>query len=143
MLKHSIKLVGARTAEHVINLLDKHNSGFEPPAGTEDKGDGLEINNTSSPSSIGSLEAIDHVEENFNRTDQGKSTGFVGKISEVTWMWQLKKKAKQRSHGLKREIQSSSAQSIENELKLPAVNYHLDDLGLDITDSVNPSEIPP
>lgn len=117
---------------------------MEPPADTEEQEDGLEIDGTSSPSSIGSLEAIDRVEEDFNRTNQGRSTGFMGKNSEITWMRQLQKEAKQRSHGLEGEIQSISAQSPDNEFKLPAFNYHLDDLGLDITDdSVNPFEIPP
>lgn len=116
---------------------------MESPAGTEEQEDGLEINSTSSPSSIGSLEAIDRVEEDFNQTDHGKSTGFMGKNSEITWMRQLQKEAKQRSHSLEGEIQSSSAQSPESEFKLPAFNYHLDDLGLDIADSVNPFEIPP
>lgn len=115
---------------------------MEPPAGTEEQEDSLEIDGTSSPSSIGSLEAIDRVEEDFNRTDQGRSTGFMGKNSEITWMRQLQKEAKQRSHGLEGEIQSSSAQS-PNEFKLPAFNYHLDDLGLDNADPGDPFEIPP
>lgn len=121
---------------------------MESPADAQDQftavqEDILEISDTSSPSSIGSLEAIDRVEEDFNQTDQARATGFMGKNSEITWMRQLQKEAKQRSHGLGGETQSSSAQSPQNEFTLSTVNYHLDDLELDIADSVNPYEIPP
>lgn len=43
----------------------------------------------SSSSSLGSLEEIDTVYENLNRSEVSRTTGYMGKNSEVTWMQRL------------------------------------------------------
>lgn len=47
-----------------------------------------------SNSSRGSLDAIDLVEEDLNRNERTRATGFFGKNSEVAWMQKLEKRVK-------------------------------------------------
>lgn len=47
-------------------------------------------------SSIGSLDEIDRVEEDHNRTERTRATGYKGKSSEITWMQRLQREAERR-----------------------------------------------
>lgn len=97
----------------------------------------------SSPSSIGSLEAIDRVEEDINRSEHARATGYMGKNSEITWMQQLQREADQRSQGLPGSLEPGQDLKTDNALSLHAVNYHLDDLDLSVPGPVQLYAMPP
>lgn len=39
---------------------------------------------------VGSTGAIDRIEEDFNRSEEARNTGFMGKNSEITWLQRLR-----------------------------------------------------
>lgn len=43
-----------------------------------------------SPSSVGSLDSLDVVDEDFNRNEEARATGFIGKNSEISWLQGLR-----------------------------------------------------
>lgn len=95
----------------------------------------------SSPSSIGSLEAIERVEEDLNRNEDTRATGYMGKNSEVTWMQRLRREAEQRA---KKEPGTYEPDpDNESEYALHAGNYHLDDMEVSIPGPVQVYEVPP
>lgn len=95
----------------------------------------------SSPSSIGSLEAIERVEEDLNRTEDTRTTGYMGKNSEVTWMQRLRREAEQRS---KRESGTYEPDpDKEDDYALHSMNYHLDDMGISVPGPVQVYRMPP
>lgn len=96
----------------------------------------------SSPSSVGSLEAIDRVEEDLNRTEHSRATGFMGKNSEITWMQRLQREAEQRSRGQPGTWESHHA-PFSDEYTLHSVNYHLDDLDISVPGPVQLYAMPP
>ncbi|CAL5872739.1 uncharacterized protein PFLUO_LOCUS7006 [Penicillium psychrofluorescens] len=51
----------------------------------------------SSSSSVGSLDDLDQVKDDVNRTDQSRATGHIGKSSEITWMQRLQEEAEKHS----------------------------------------------
>lgn len=97
----------------------------------------------SSPSSIGSLEAIDRVEEDLNRTETSRATGFMGKNSEVTWMQRLQREAEHRSQGLAGSLEPGQSKRQDDDVAMHAVNYHLDDLDVSVPGPVELYAMPP
>ncbi|KAJ5584534.1 uncharacterized protein N7459_004334 [Penicillium hispanicum] len=149
MLKDLGSLVEIRTADRIKNLLDKHgtevdyssnNSQSHSATPQDDNPDADEI---SSRSSIGSLEAIDRVEEDLNRNEHSRATGFMGKNSEVTWMQRLQREAEHRSQGLPGSLEPGQSKRQDDDLALHAVNYHLDDLDISVPGPVELYAIPP
>lgn len=86
----------------------------------------------SSPSSIGSLEAIDRVEEDHNRSENTRATGYMGKNSELTWMQRLQREADQRAQGFPGSLEPGVDRKADEQLSLHAVNYHLDDMDISV-----------
>lgn len=43
---------------------------------------------------VGSTGSVDQVREDFNKNESTRATGFMGKISDVTWMHRLRQQAK-------------------------------------------------
>lgn len=39
---------------------------------------------------VGSTGAVDRIEEDFNRSEEARNTGFMGKNSEITWLQRLR-----------------------------------------------------
>ncbi|KAJ6003852.1 hypothetical protein N7540_013134 [Penicillium herquei] len=79
----------------------------------------------SSSSSVRSLHAIDVVDEDLNRSEKSRATGYMGKNSEVSWMQRLDSQAskwndeKDSSHGLVH-------QQLPIDGSIASMNYHLD-----------------
>jgi hypothetical protein len=96
----------------------------------------------SSPSSIGSLEAIDRVEEDINREENVRATGFIGKNSEISWMQRLQREAEQRSRKLPGIYEGAPSSRHFEDFALNAANYHLDDLGVSIPGPVDMYAMP-
>lgn len=95
----------------------------------------------SSPSSIGSLEAVERVEEDLNRNEDTRATGYMGKNSEVTWMQRLRREAEQRS---KKESGTYEPNAdTEEEYALHSMNYHLDDMGISVPGPIHTYQMPP
>ncbi|KAJ5304092.1 uncharacterized protein N7443_003752 [Penicillium atrosanguineum] len=97
----------------------------------------------SSPSSIGSLDGIDRVEEDLNRNEESRAAGFMGKISEVTWMQHLQKKAKHCSQGSSGSLEHGQSKSHEDEPALHATNYHSDEVDISCPEPVEVYAVPP
>lgn len=105
--------------------------------------EGGDVDDFSSPSSIGSLEAIDRVEEDLNRNEDSRATGFMGKNSEVTWMQRLQREAENRAQGLAGSLEPGQSKRQDDDLALHAVNYHLDDMDISVPGSVELYAMPP
>lgn len=94
---------------------------------------------TSSPSTVGSIEAIDRVEEDLNRTPNSRATGYMGKNSEVTWMQSLQKGVEHRSQN-----PSGMPDSIyDDQFSIHCMSYHLDNLDISIPGPVQVYTMPP
>lgn len=146
LLRDIGNIVDGRTAEQIRVTLDKYSGSGGERASTgsqsssatpQDKDSYLE--EMSSSSSIGSLDAIDRVEEDVNRTPNSRATGYMGKNSEVTWMQRLRMETEQR---LRKEPGPYEAEP-EGEFALHSMNYHLDDLDVSVPGPVQVYWIPP
>lgn len=84
---------------------------------------------------------MDRVEDDFNRTESSRATGYMGKSSEVTWMRRVQEEAEQRNRGQPPTFTSSENHNI----RIPphTINYHLDDLGINAPGPVQMYWIPP
>lgn len=123
---------------------DTEPSSMEPQSNTITPQDDFldqHPDDASSPSSIGSLEAIERVEEDLNRTEDTRATGYMGKNSEVTWMQRLRREAEQRS---KRESGTYEPDpDKEDEYALHSMNYHLDDMSISVPGPIQLYWMPP
>lgn len=98
---------------------------------------------SSPPSSVGSLNAIDLVEEDLNRTELTRATGYMGKNSEVTWMQRLRREAEQRYQHEPGTYDPDFDSRRDQEFALHAVNYHLDDMNVSVPGPVQTYWVPP
>lgn len=105
----------------------------------------MEVDEASPLSSIGSLEAIDRVDEDHNRTEHSRATGFVGKSSEISWLQRLQREAEQRGRGQSGtlEVHPEEDEDAKDGLSLHALNYHLDDLDISVPEPVQRYSMPP
>ncbi|GAB1203289.1 hypothetical protein APSETT445_001918 [Aspergillus pseudonomiae] len=146
LLRDIGNIVDGRTAEQIRITLDKYSGSGGERASTgsqsssatpQDKDNYLE--EMSSSSSIGSLDAIDRVDEDVNRTPNSRATGYMGKNSEVTWMQRLRMETEQR---VRKEPGRYEAEP-KGEFALHSMNYHLDDLDVSVPGPVQVYWIPP
>lgn len=105
----------------------------------------LEVEDSSPLSSIGSLEAINRVDEDLNRTKQTRATGFQGKSSEISWMQRLQREAEQRMRGNPGAADTHEDEDDETKdrFSLHSLNYHLDDLEISVPEPVQLYSMPP
>lgn len=100
-------------------------------------------------SSIGSLDAIDLVEEDLNRSERTRATGFFGKNSEVAWMQKLESESNHRSGRTLKDVEQSQEQEAMGRdraasfVPLTMVSYHLDDLKIPQLEHVDQYAVPP
>ncbi|CRG86433.1 putative transcriptional regulatory protein C105,03c [Talaromyces islandicus] len=97
----------------------------------------------SSPSSVGSLEAIDRVEEDLNRGEHVRATGYIGKNSEISWMQRVQREAEQRSRNKPGTYEGKPTDQQHEDYSINTVSYHLDDLDINVPDPVDIYYIPP
>ncbi|KAJ5169080.1 uncharacterized protein N7482_004674 [Penicillium canariense] len=104
----------------------------------------MDADERSPNSSIGSLEAIGRVEEDLNRTEHTRATGFMGKSSEISWMQRLQREAEQRAQGYSGIVEPSQDKNETRDgFSLHALNYHLDDLDISVPEPVERYHMPP
>ncbi|GAD96257.1 fungal specific transcription factor [Paecilomyces variotii No. 5] len=108
-----------------------------------------------SSSSLGSLNAVDIVEEDLNRSANTRATGFMGKNSEVTWMKRLEAEADSHDDSSAMRPQDpyphqdrkghirQGLPTREERNSITNMNYHLDDLAIASTEDVDPHALPP
>ena len=114
-----------------------------------DEQDAEESASDSSNSSRGSLDAIDLVEEDLNRNERTRATGFFGKNSEVAWMQKLESESNHRSGRTLEDVeQSQELRTIGRDrasqfVPLTTVSYYLDDLDISPLKSVDQYAVPP
>ncbi|KAJ0420390.1 hypothetical protein BJY00DRAFT_301573 [Aspergillus carlsbadensis] len=93
-----------------------------------------------SSTSHGSLEEIDLVKEDLNRSDKSVAMGFYGKNSEVAWMQKLEDVSGQRAEHGDFDVEKKAS---GRQVPMMSMSYHLDDLMLPFSDSVDPFAMPP
>ncbi|KAL2383471.1 hypothetical protein RJZ90_002624 [Blastomyces dermatitidis] len=95
----------------------------------------------------------DHAEEDFNRSERAQATGFMGQSSEISWMQRLQREA---DHGSTQQhddhfngpdglhaVPESDINDVYKDTSTTSASYHLDDLGVSISEAVEPYAIPP
>ncbi|RAL15567.1 C6 transcription factor [Aspergillus homomorphus CBS 101889] len=146
LLRELNSVVDGRAAERIKHVLDKHSGNGESTATSTEAHsssvtpqDDYADDDVSSTSSIGSLDAIDRVEEDVNRTPSSRATGYMGKNSEVIWMQRVRKEAEQRS----RRLPGFHEADKESDFAIHSVNYHLDDMDISVPGPVHVYWMPP
>ena len=114
---------------------------------------------------IGSNGAVDRIEEDFNRHESSRATGYIGKNSEITWMQRLKQELRIGSPPRETENEAKSErlfrgkskgaspmfeprrgepplQDMDEDFSASATSYHLDDLAVFVPEAVEPYEFP-
>ncbi|KAK4969821.1 hypothetical protein LTR66_011667, partial [Elasticomyces elasticus] len=140
--------VDAPTAQRIRDALKARNGQYSKPSDADD----------SDSSSVGSLEAVDLVEEDLNRSEITRATGYFGKNSEVPWLQSLEHRIESSSSQEARSpLASSQSQSPSemfvapglnpqgpsNDISIALMNYHLDDLEIPPVDGFDPFILPP
>lgn len=104
---------------------------------------------------MGSLDAIDQVDEDLNRDEDTRAAGFFGKNSEVNWIRKLesgvglKSPQKHLSNPLHMESHRDSTsiqqqqQSLEKQIPTSMMDYHLDSLDIPLIEPCDPFVVPP
>ncbi|EAW09592.1 Zn(II)2Cys6 transcription factor [Aspergillus clavatus NRRL 1] len=147
LLREIGNVVDSRVSERIKSVLDKYavensteSSSNDPQSSVTPRDEEMDQDEPpSSPSSIGSLDAIDRVEEDLNLTESSRATGYMGKNSELTWMQRLQRESEQRVRKRPGALESEP----EGEFALHTVNYHLDDMDITIPGPVQVYWMPP
>lgn len=102
---------------------------------------------------MGSLDEVDIVKEDLNRSEQSRATGYMGKNSEVVWMQRLELQTNRLDNddddaGDHRMSQSpakrsSSAAALGDDIAISSASYHLDNLDYLGLVASDPSALPP
>ncbi|KAJ5578553.1 uncharacterized protein N7459_007517 [Penicillium hispanicum] len=105
-------------------------------------------------SSVAPLDLVDHTEEDFNRDETARATGFIGKSSEITWLQRLNKEVNNECEAWSANM---SITGDDNGLPSPTLtprpdnpsdpcvassNYYLDDLDIPASDQNDAYEVP-
>lgn len=108
-----------------------------------------------SASSAQALELVDHTEEDFNRDETARATGFIGKSSEIIWLQKLSKEVHSECETWPATLSTTAD---ENGLPSPTLtprpdshiegwvacsNYYLDDLDVPSAGSADAYDVPP
>ncbi|KAL4779167.1 fungal-specific transcription factor domain-containing protein [Aspergillus varians] len=145
LLREVSHFVDGRMSERIKSILDKYSERRSEPLS-----DQVSNNSTSAideepdpeteslPSSIGSLSAIDRVDEDLNRSPNARATGYMGKNSEVTWLQRLGREADHRA----RNLPGPAEHKPDRKFAIHSVNYHLDDVDITPPGPVNLYWIP-
>jgi hypothetical protein len=89
----------------------------------------------------GSLGGIDYTEEDFNRNEWSKAMGFVGKHSEISWIYSLKR---ENEYELSPTggVPGISQEDLQGH-SVTSVSYFLDDAEIPLIEDMDPLGRPP
>ncbi|KAJ5580233.1 uncharacterized protein N7459_006218 [Penicillium hispanicum] len=143
--------VDAPTARRIRKVLKSKDGNSSKLRHAEDDSD--------SDSSVGSLDAVDEVDEDLNRNETTRAAGFFGKTSEVSWMRRLGDGVESRSSHEQTETASpliaeqptvpagmGSAhpnEKLVEDIPIAMMNYHLDDMEIPLVEGTDPLAVPP
>lgn len=104
---------------------------------------------------MGSLEAVDLVDEDLNRNENSRAAGFYGKNTEISWMQRLEDEREHKDRNPSSESASPMKSQDEYHLRtglthrhhkldvpISLMNYHLDDLDIPLIEDVDAFDIP-
>ncbi|KAF3387516.1 Thiamine repressible regulatory protein [Penicillium rolfsii] len=148
LLEEVEPLVPGSTANRIKDVLQR----LDPEYISSDLSNGITVRSRtsslvgmerprSSQSSVGSVDALDQVEEDVNLTEESRATGHIGKSSEITWMQRLQKTADGRRKD-SATIPETTQEGIMSE-QTHDLNYHLDDLDITVSQPVHKYGVPP
>jgi hypothetical protein len=111
-------------------------------------GTGTELPRSRS-SSVGPFDVVDHTEEDFNRDEMARATGFIGKSSEITWLQKLSREVEECDEwpyvfdvsGLPSPSATPRADTKGDPL-VAWSNYYLDDMDLPAAVQMDIYEVP-
>lgn len=87
---------------------------------------------------MGSLEAIDQVDEDLNRNEGTRASGFFGKNSEIQWMRKVESGVSMQS-----PTTPYTQQPLEREISTSTMDYHLDNSEIPLIEPCDPFAVPP
>lgn len=100
------------------------------------------------------MDLIDHTEEDFNRDETSRATGFIGKSSEITWLQKLNKEVNSEDDVWPPKLSNAcdenrlpsptmtSRPADSNDPCIASTNYYLDDLDVPATEQVDAYGVP-
>ena len=88
---------------------------------------------------MGSLDAIDVVDEDINRSEGSRATGFVGKNSEVVWLQSLDVEAERVNHPNQERPRRHSSGTRDGNY-IASKSYHTEDRPISEPEQLNPYE---
>lgn len=91
------------------------------------------------------LSGADYTEEDFNRNERSKALGFVGKHSETSWLYKLKRDLEFTASPLatSNDVNPSSTPDDQDRNAIVSVTYFLDDEDIPILEDAEPLARPP
>uniref|UniRef100_A0A093VJT8 Putative transcriptional regulatory protein C3C7.04 n=1 Tax=Talaromyces marneffei PM1 TaxID=1077442 RepID=A0A093VJT8_TALMA len=97
------------------------------------------------PIVISFLSGADYTEEDFNRNERSKALGFVGKHSETSWLYHLKRDLESNASPLptSSDANPSSVPDDQDRNAIASVTYFLDDEDIPILEDAEPLARPP
>ncbi|KAJ5676703.1 uncharacterized protein N7477_002336 [Penicillium maclennaniae] len=150
--------------EQLVNIALAVDSASEltlnPDSGSASTGEHKTVRGSGSeepsdqPTSGDPLEFIDHTEEDFNKDETTRATGFIGRSSEIAWLQRLSKEVNNECDGWP---STNSTTDDDNGLPSPTLtpradgpseprvastNYYLDDSDVSITEQVDTYGVP-
>ncbi|KAH8705682.1 fungal-specific transcription factor domain-containing protein [Talaromyces proteolyticus] len=105
---------------------------------------------------FGSLGAVDCVAEDFNRNERSRASGYIGKGSELHWLQRLRIasgvtsiRPRDFDHPFHHDCDMEPSSTYEtlaesyDGLSIVSLNYHLDNVGINVNETIDPYSIPP
>ena len=106
-------------------------------------------------SSVAPFEVADHTEEDFNRDEAARATGFIGKSSEINWLQKLSGEVNQEcdgnpfndphmgdNTGLPSPSLTPRTEG-KGDQWVASSNYYIDDLDMPAAEQIDIYEVPP
>ena len=110
-----------------------------------DEADGAESDTSARAGSTG---AVDRTDEDFNRNERVRSTGFMGKNSEIAWVQRVKQESRYHSPQ-QREVENNhrngtgpTLPDLDDGFSVSDSSYHLDDFSISLPETVDAYELP-
>ena len=120
----------------------------------QDSDDNYQDGETIISAGVGSTGSLDKTHEDFDKDENTRATGFIGKNSEVAWIQRVDHQLKAgsssagttsgtgtRDSGAHGSGGKDSTKS--DELRLSQCTYHLDDLDISVAQTVDENALPP